>query len=85
MNHRVRAAAMSKFQLSRLFKDALRASFKSFLVRVRVGWATEYLPDATRSIADVALAVGFKDERHFRRVFRKATGMSPSAYRRTFL
>jgi transcriptional regulator GlxA family with amidase domain len=58
---------------------------RGFLNRVRVSRATEFLLDPARSIADVALQVGFKDDRHFRRVFQKLTGETPSAYRRKML
>jgi AraC family transcriptional regulator len=50
--------------------------------RVRIERAAEQLGAGDRPLAAVALAAGFSDQSHFCNVFRRLTGMSPSAYRR---
>jgi AraC family transcriptional regulator len=35
-------------------------------------------------IAEIALDCGFADQSHFTRVFQRAAGMSPGAWRRTY-
>ena len=51
------------------------------LMAVRLRHARDQLQDPGVAIADVGRAVGLRDHRHFARVFKAATGLSPSAYR----
>jgi AraC family transcriptional regulator len=39
------------------------------------------LRESMLGVLDVALAVGFADQSHFSKVFRRATGMAPGAWR----
>lgn len=59
------------------------------LIRARrIAAAQRRLTDPTRasaSIAAIGFSVGFADPAHFSRVFRAATGLSPSAYRQKAL
>ena len=56
--------------------------FNEYLRGVRVRKAKEYLEYTQKSVAAVAEAVGYEDEKYFSRVFKKATGMSPGEYRK---
>jgi AraC family transcriptional regulator len=49
--------------------------------RLRVEHACRELTRTERPLADVALASGFANQSHFTRVFKRATGMTPAAYR----
>lgn len=49
--------------------------------RLRVEHACRDLARSERPIVDVALASGFANQSHFTRVFKRATGMTPAAYR----
>jgi AraC family transcriptional regulator len=46
--------------------------------------AKQLLARSRLSVAQVALRAGFLSPAHFARVFRAATGQSPSQYRRSF-
>lgn len=52
-----------------------------YLRMLRLHRAKAMLADANLSIADVAYSNGFKDPKHFSRLFSDAFGMPPSAYR----
>ena len=78
-------AGMSRFHFCRQFKQATGQSFHAFLLRQRIARAKELLRDRTRSIADVALEVGFRDVSHFDRVFRKIEHILPGEFRRRTL
>ncbi len=67
--------------LSHLFSSAVGMTFKAYLTEVRVEKARELLSDPTQSISEVAFAVGYSSENCFRVAFRKATGLSPRAWR----
>ena len=49
---------------------------------VRQEYAREALAETDRSISDIATALGFTDAANFTRAFRRANGMTPTAYRK---
>jgi AraC family transcriptional regulator len=49
----------------------------------RIGRAKALLAKSTCSLTDVALTVGFCETSSFTAAFRKATGLTPSAYHRS--
>lgn len=72
--------------LRRHFKEATGRSLKQFHLEVRVDHAQELLaanPDL--SLSAIAERVGFSDEYHLSKVFKKKLGVSPSDYRRRWL
>ncbi len=76
-----REAGMSKFHFCRHFKALLGLSFREYLARRRIQRASILLRDQKRSLTEIYLDVGFKDQSHFGRVFRRITGQPPSRYR----
>ncbi len=74
---------VSVTHLSHLFSCATGMPFKMYLTEVRIGKARELLSDPTRTIANVAYAVGYASENRFRIAFKKATGLSPRVWRET--
>ncbi|MHA7965528.1 response regulator transcription factor [Paenibacillus sp. CAU 1782] len=69
--------------LSLLFKQQLRSSFLDFLHKVRMEQACLLLKDQSLRIADIALQVGYNDEKYFFQVFKKYMGMTPKQFRNT--
>ena len=53
-----------------------------YIQTLRVQRARNLLRDPEKSISEVALACGFNSSGYFARVFKKETGMTPSAYRK---
>lgn len=74
---------ISRVHLYRLFEQNLSLSPSAYLSRLRLQNARQLLTRSTLPIRDVARSVGFEDPLYFTKVFRQATGMTPSAYRRT--
>jgi AraC-like DNA-binding protein len=59
----------------------LTGNTPSDLIRTyRIGKAKILLRDHHHSVTDVAELVGFTDQKHFREVFKKHFGMTPSDY-----
>ena len=82
------AAAYLKYDytyLSKLFRSKTGTGFNCYVNRFRVGRATYLLFDDSRSIAEVALEVGYSSIRTFNWEFQKIMGTTPMAYRATLL
>jgi AraC family transcriptional regulator len=77
------AAHFSPFHLTRLFKQALGVSPHRYLIQVRVNSARSLLSaDVGKpSLAEVASAVGFADQSHLTRHFKRVIGVTPGQFR----
>jgi len=75
-----RHVAVNERYLTHCFQQELNVSPVSYLNRYRVRQAKGLLEKGSRSITEVALAIGFTDISYFGRVFRQEVGISPSAY-----
>lgn len=73
---------MSPAHFSRSLKRTLGHSFTDELLRVRLRQASKLLLDKHRTIKEIADACGFSEQAYFSRVFTKAMGVAPSAYRK---
>jgi AraC family transcriptional regulator len=72
------AAHVSPYHLTRLFKRAIGYAPYQYLIHARVTGARALLSAGRRrSLADIAAAVGFVDQSHLTRHFKKAFGMTP--------
>src|SRR5690349_3983212 len=67
--------------LTRAFRRAFGCSPGEYIRERRIERACADLSESDRSIAEIALVAGFASASHFATAFRRATGMSPRAYR----
>jgi AraC-like DNA-binding protein/ligand-binding sensor protein len=67
--------------LSRVFKRTVGFGIVEYLHRVRVDHARRLLQTERFSVGEVGHLVGFPDQSHFGKVFRKLVGLSPQAFR----
>lgn len=75
-------AELSPFHFLRVFRRAIGVSPHQYLIRTRLAAAAELLAgDPDRAITEVALDVGFEDLSNFVRTFRRAAGVTPTAFR----
>jgi AraC-like DNA-binding protein len=75
-----RALAVSERTLQRRLREA-GTTFQDELTAARVRAAEELLLDADRKLTAIAVEVGCATLQHFSALFRRATGVSPSAWR----
>ena len=73
--------AMSVSQFSRAFRQEHKQTFQEFLLHFRIDKAKQLLVIPHISVSDVAFATGFNDLSYFSRIFRRFTGVAPSAFR----
>ncbi|WP_163537982.1 response regulator [Gracilibacillus sp. YIM 98692] len=67
--------------LSRLFKMETGKGFVQYLREVRIQHAKDMLTKTESTIENISKEVGFQSEKHFRRIFKKDLGLTPSDYR----
>jgi len=77
------AVHVSPFHLARLFKQTLGVSPYQHVIHVRVNNARSLLRAGSgrHSLADIASAVGFADQSHLTRHFKRLTGVTPRQFR----
>lgn len=67
--------------MSRMFKQDIGFSIKSYIINLRIAEALLLLRDTKITAKEIAYAVGFSDEIHFLKTFKKHIGMTPKQYR----
>jgi len=72
---------MSPSWLTKRFNQECGVSIPQYLMQVRVEKAQKLLAETGMLVFEVANAVGFENPRYFVSVFKKATGLTPKAYR----
>lgn len=72
---------LSTVYLSKLFKQESGENFSDYLTRVRIEKAKEYLKDPHYKIYEISELIGYKNLKHFYKLFRKLTSFTPSEYR----
>lgn len=78
------AVGVHPVHLAREFRRFYCCTVAEYLRRQRVEFARQQIAASDSPISDIALAAGFFDQSHFGRTFKRLTGMSPAAYRKTF-
>ncbi len=63
------------------FRQELGVTPIKYLQRYRIQQAKTLLKNSGRSIAEIALDVGFSDSGYFTRIFHRETGLTPEAFR----
>ena len=77
------AAHLSTYHLTRVFKKSTGVSPHQYVVQVRVNSARSLLiaGAGNRSLAEIAAAVGFADQSHLTRHFKRVLGVTPKQLR----
>lgn len=76
-----RETGISRSYLYRAFQAEFGCSPSAYLMEQRIERACQLLRHSALPIGAVAASVGYEDAFYFSRVFKKITGLSPSAYR----
>ncbi|MBM7646302.1 YesN/AraC family two-component response regulator [Scopulibacillus daqui] len=72
---------LSPSYYSHLMTQSKGRSFRSILTDIRLRKARQLLVETTLTIQEITDQIGFTDANYFSRVFKKAAGKSPRAYR----
>lgn len=71
---------LSPHYFSMLFKHAVGMAPHHYVLQERIHEAQRKLAAGSTSISELALTLGFSDQSHFSRAFRKVTGTTPKRY-----
>lgn len=73
---------MSYSKFRKIFKEYTGFSPSQYISEVRINMAKEILTNTSRSINEIAFELGYENKDYFFTVFKKATGMTPTTYRK---
>jgi AraC family transcriptional regulator len=75
------AAGLSSFHFLRSFKGSLGSTPARYVMDRRMERARYLLKIGDSTVSEIGIGVGFEDVSHFSRAFRRAMGVTPSAFR----
>lgn len=80
----VATVTVSRRVLERRFQELLKKSIHDEIRRVRVEGVARMLLETDLSISQIALDLGYTNDKHVARYFRKEKGVTPQQYRKKF-
>jgi transcriptional regulator GlxA family with amidase domain len=79
-----REAGMSTRNFTRRFKQATGEPPLAYLHKLRIECAKHLLETDFKSVQEVCFEVGYEDQPHFRNLFKRHTGLTPTEYKARF-
>lgn len=73
---------MNKYYFARKFRQVFNTSAMQYVLSVKLQFAQKLLNDPEQSISSISHSLGFSDQAHFSRTFRKHFGISPTSYQK---
>jgi AraC family transcriptional regulator len=73
-------AQISSHYFSQLFKQSTGLTPHQYVIHCRIARVKELLPKTKQLIADVARSVGFVDQSHLHRYFKRIVGVTPKTF-----
>ena len=73
---------LSKTELYAIFRESYAEPVAEFIKKRRLNRACELLKNTSLPVGEIAKRCGIPDYNYFSKVFKRGTGMSPSAYRK---
>lgn len=80
-----RHVGMSPSHFSKVMTERLGQGFNELLNQFRINRARQLIKRTDYSLTAIALECGYFDQSHLSKTFKKATGMSPGAYRKQLM
>jgi transcriptional regulator GlxA family with amidase domain len=77
-----RQAGVGRFHFARLFRVSTGDSPMAYLLKSRIERAKQMLLQDDRPVCEIAAVLGFCDQSHLTRTFRRLTGLTPREFAR---
>lgn len=84
VEHLANLASMTERSFKRRFKTATGHTAIDYVQHLRIEHAKQQLENSARPVDEIAAQVGYEEPAFFRKLFKRITGMTPSAYRMKF-
>jgi len=84
LNDVARHVNMSEVSFSRFMKKRTGKNYIDYLNDLRLGIASRYLVDTTKTIAEISFECGFNNLSNFNRIFKKRKGATPKEFRENY-
>ncbi len=75
---------VSPAHFSKIFKVETSVGFTEYLAEIRMNAAKKLLAETQKPVSQVAIEVGYPDEKYFSKRFKKLVGLKPSEYRKMY-
>jgi YesN/AraC family two-component response regulator len=75
--------ALSPKYLSRIFREVTGRKFNRYKLELKIEQAKEWLAETGHSVDMIAYSLGYLNAESFIRIFKKFTGQTPTAYRKS--
>lgn len=72
---------LSREYIARKFKQETNQTIIHYLTQIRLEKAKDLLENQHLKVCDIALKVGYQNEKYFCKVFKKSLGLTPNEYR----
>lgn len=69
---------------STMFKKETNMNFTEYIKMVRINESKNLLLNTMMSVEDISYAVGYGDVKHFSKLFKKITGVTPTEFRKLY-
>lgn len=76
---------MHPMYLSKIFKKETGTNYIDFLTNTRINKAKQLMHDLTLKTYEISEMVGYKSAKHFSKVFKSITGVTPKEYRKNLI
>jgi AraC family transcriptional regulator len=79
-----KAVEIHPTHIARVFRQFERCTVGDYIREVRINHARQRMVGSNEPLVEIALALGFADQTHFTRSFKRVTGMTPREFRSMF-
>lgn len=66
---------------SKLFAKEIGEPFTTFITKLKISWAKDFLKGSDMTVSEVSIKLGFSEPGYFIKIFKKITGETPMGYR----
>jgi two-component system response regulator YesN len=75
---------VSNYYLSHLFREELNMTFSDYVNKIRMEQSLALMKTTSKTVQEIAEAVGVSDASYFTKIFKKYYGVTPTSYMKIY-